>query len=85
MTRHIAIFAGTGSGKTVLLRRILEEAALLGVPAIVLDTNNDLARLGQPWPTVPRLSATETRARRSAITGASKSSSGRLALREAAP
>ncbi len=53
MTRHIAIFAGTGSGKTVLLRRILEEAALLGVPAIVLDTNNDLARLGQPWPNRP--------------------------------
>ncbi|MBB4196770.1 hypothetical protein CCR94_20825 [Rhodoblastus sphagnicola] len=53
LTRHIAIFAGTGSGKTVLLRRILEEAALLGVPAIVLDTNNDLARLGQPWPKRP--------------------------------
>jgi hypothetical protein len=53
LTRHLAIFAGTGSGKTVLLRRILEEAALLGVPAIVLDTNNDLVRLGQPWPNRP--------------------------------
>ncbi len=53
LTRHMAIFAGTGSGKTVLLRRILEEAALLGVPAIVLDTNNDLVRLGQPWPNRP--------------------------------
>ena len=53
LTRHIAIFAGTGSGKTVLLRRILEEAALLGAPAIVLDTNNDLVRLGQPWPNRP--------------------------------
>jgi hypothetical protein len=53
LTRHIAIFAGTGSGKTVLLRRIIEEATLLGIPAIVLDTNNDLARLGQPWPTRP--------------------------------
>jgi len=53
LTRHTAIFAGSGSGKTVLLRRIVEEAALLGVPAIVLDTNNDLARLGEAWPTRP--------------------------------
>jgi hypothetical protein len=53
LTRHTAIFAGSGSGKTVLLRRIVEEAALLGIPAIVLDTNNDLARLGQLWPARP--------------------------------
>jgi Helicase HerA, central domain len=53
LTRHTAIFAGSGSGKTVLLRRIVEEAALLGIPAIVLDTNNDLARLGEAWPTRP--------------------------------
>ncbi|MBV8574617.1 MAG: DUF87 domain-containing protein, partial [Acetobacteraceae bacterium] len=53
LPRHTAIFAGSGSGKTVLLRRIVEEAALLGIPAIVLDTNNDLARLGDPWPQRP--------------------------------
>ena len=53
LTRHTAIFAGSGSGKTVLLRRIVEEAALRGVPAIVLDTNNDLARLGVSWPERP--------------------------------
>ena len=53
LPRHTAILAGSGSGKTVLLRRIIEEAALLGVPAIVLDTNNDLARLGDPWPEQP--------------------------------
>ena len=53
LTRHTAIFAGSGSGKTVLLRRIVEEATLLGVPAIVLDTNNDLARLGEAWPSRP--------------------------------
>ena len=53
LTRHTAIFAGSGSGKTVLLRRIVEEVALRGVPAIVLDTNNDLARLGLPWPERP--------------------------------
>jgi hypothetical protein len=50
LPRHIAILAGSGSGKTVLLRRIVEEAALQGVPSIVLDTNNDLARLGDSWP-----------------------------------
>lgn len=53
LPRHIAILAGSGSGKTVLLRRIVEEAVLLGIPAIVLDTNNDLARLGDLWPKPP--------------------------------
>ncbi|MFG1421536.1 helicase HerA-like domain-containing protein [Roseixanthobacter liquoris] len=53
LNRHVAAFAGSGSGKTVLLRRLVEEAALLGIPAIVLDVNNDLARMGVPWPVVP--------------------------------
>jgi hypothetical protein len=53
LKRHVAIIAGSGSGKTVLLRRIVEEAALLGIPAIVLDTNNDLARFGDKWPDRP--------------------------------
>src|SRR4029077_1795227 len=44
LPRHTAILAGSGSGKTLLLRRIVEEAALQGIPSIVLDTNNDLAR-----------------------------------------
>ncbi|MFC0533903.1 ATP-binding protein [Phytohabitans kaempferiae] len=51
--KHVAIFAGSGSGKTVLLRRVVEECALQGVSAIVLDPNNDLARLGEPWPEPP--------------------------------
>ncbi|MCF6199143.1 MAG: ATP-binding protein [Hyphomicrobiaceae bacterium] len=53
LPRHTAILAGSGSGKTVLLRRIIEEAVLQGIPAIVLDTNNDLARLGDRWPERP--------------------------------
>lgn len=53
LPRHTAILAGSGSGKTVLLRRIIEEAALLGIPAIVLDTNNDLVLLGRAWPQPP--------------------------------
>ena len=53
LRRHLAIFAGSGSGKTVLLRRVIEECALQGVSSIVLDPNNDLARLGDEWPTHP--------------------------------
>jgi hypothetical protein len=53
LRRHLAIFAGSGSGKTVLLRRVIEECVLHGVSSIVLDPNNDLARLGDPWPGTP--------------------------------
>ena len=53
LPRHTAILAGSGSGKTVLLRRLIEEAALLGVPSVVVDPNNDLSRLGDPWPARP--------------------------------
>lgn len=53
LRRHAVIFAGSGSGKTVLLRRLVEESALHGVSAIVLDPNNDLARLGDSWPEPP--------------------------------
>ncbi|QSB17244.1 ATP-binding protein [Natronosporangium hydrolyticum] len=53
LRKHVAIFAGSGSGKTVLIRRLVEECALLGVSAIVLDPNNDLARLGDAWPDEP--------------------------------
>ena len=53
LRRHTAIFAGSGSGKTVLIRRMVEECALQGVSSIVLDPNNDLARLGDPWPEAP--------------------------------
>ncbi|GAB3425256.1 ATP-binding protein [Flindersiella endophytica] len=53
LRKHAVVFAGSGSGKTVLLRRIVEECALQGVSAIVLDPNNDLARLGDTWPEPP--------------------------------
>jgi len=53
LKKHVAIIAGAGSGKTVLVKRLIEEAALLGVPAIVIDTANDLAQLGDPWPEAP--------------------------------
>ena len=53
LRRHTVIFAGSGSGKTVLIRRLVEECARQGVSSIVLDPNNDLARLGDPWPEPP--------------------------------
>ncbi|MEO3929307.1 ATP-binding protein [Micromonosporaceae bacterium B7E4] len=53
LRRHMVVFAGSGSGKTVLIRRLIEECALRGVSAIVLDPNNDLARLGEAWPSPP--------------------------------
>ncbi|GAB6845651.1 hypothetical protein HNR00_001326 [Methylorubrum rhodinum] len=53
LPRHTAIIAGSGSGKSVLLRRLVEEAALAGIPAIVVDPNNDLSRLGDSWPDRP--------------------------------
>ena len=53
LRKHTVIFAGSGSGKTVLIRRIIEECALRGVSSIVLDPNNDLARLGDAWPEPP--------------------------------
>ncbi|SHM20509.1 helicase HerA domain-containing protein [Cryptosporangium aurantiacum] len=53
LRKHTAIFAGSGSGKTVLIRRLVEECALQGVSAIVLDPNNDIARLGDAWPQAP--------------------------------
>ncbi len=53
LTKHIAVLASPGSGKTVLLRRLVEEAALFGIPSIVVDPGNDLARLGDAWPVPP--------------------------------
>lgn len=53
LPKHTVILAGSGSGKTVFIRRIIEEAVRLGIPSIVLDPNNDLSRLGDCWPEAP--------------------------------
>ncbi|MDV3351893.1 ATP-binding protein [Leptothoe sp. LEGE 181152] len=49
LTKHTVILAGSGSGKTVLVKRIVEEVALLGIPAIIIDGANDLAQMGDRW------------------------------------
>ncbi|WP_017326323.1 helicase HerA domain-containing protein [Synechococcus sp. PCC 7336] len=53
LTKHAVVLAGSGSGKTVLVKRLVEEAALMGIPSIVIDCANDLARMGDRWPTHP--------------------------------
>ena len=74
LRKHTAIFAGSGSGKTVLIRRLVEECALQGVSAIVLDPNNDLARLGDAWPEPPRGLADRRRGARRGLPGATPTS-----------
>lgn len=59
LAKHTVILAGAGSGKTVLVRRVIEEAALLGVPSIVIDGANDLSRLGDAWPDPTPLSGVD--------------------------
>jgi hypothetical protein len=51
--RPVAIFAGSGSGRTVLLKRLIEETALAGVPTLVVDAGGELAQLADPWPVPP--------------------------------
>lgn len=54
LPRHVAVVAGSGSGKSMLLRRLVEEAAIEGCPAVVVDGGGDLSRLGEPWVSPPR-------------------------------
>ncbi|TFF94428.1 DUF853 family protein [Candidatus Thorarchaeota archaeon] len=48
LRRHGGVFGSTGSGKTVLSKAILEEAALQGIPVIALDPQGDIASLMIP-------------------------------------
>ncbi len=42
---HTFICGGSGSGKTVMGKAIIEEAALKGVPSIIVDLKGDLSSL----------------------------------------
>ncbi len=53
LEKHTLVLAGAGSGKTVLLKRLIEESSILGIPAIVIDCANDLAALDEEWATSP--------------------------------
>ena len=45
LIKHIAILGASGSGKTVALKRIVEEMALSGIPVIILDMQGDMSNL----------------------------------------
>ncbi|UGT42161.1 DUF87 domain-containing protein [Nocardia yamanashiensis] len=66
LRKHTALYASSGSGKTVFLKRLIETVALQGVSSIVVDTNNDLAQLGDRWQSPPPgwNSADDTRSER---------------------
>jgi DNA helicase HerA-like ATPase/predicted DNA-binding transcriptional regulator len=45
LTRHFIALGSSGSGKTVLCKAIIEEAARNSVPSIIIDSQGDLASL----------------------------------------
>jgi len=64
LVTHVFICGATGSGKTVLGKSIIEEAAIKGIPSIIVDLKGDLSSLGilfprynskniSPWLNVP--------------------------------
>ena len=50
LTTHGVIVGMTGSGKTGLGVALLEEAAIDGIPALVIDPKGDLANLALAFP-----------------------------------
>ncbi|MFW9767710.1 MAG: helicase HerA-like domain-containing protein [Candidatus Thorarchaeota archaeon] len=48
LRRHGGVFGSTGSGKTVLSKCILEEAAMEGIPVLAFDPQGDIASLMLP-------------------------------------
>jgi len=53
MKKHTIILGGSGSGKSVTVRRVIEEAALEGIPSIVIDCANDMCEFNQKWDASP--------------------------------
>ena len=46
LTKHSVVFGATGSGKTVLCKSIIEEAASRGIPVLAIDPKGDIGCLG---------------------------------------
>ncbi len=53
LSQHVVIRAGSGGGKTVLVKRLLEQAGLAGISSVVLDPGNDLAQMALDWDQTP--------------------------------
>lgn len=49
---HTFICGGSGSGKTVMGKAIIEEAALRGVPSIMIDLKGDLSSMALSFPEI---------------------------------
>jgi hypothetical protein len=49
---HTFICGGSGSGKTVMGKAIIEESALRGVPTIIIDLKGDLSSLALSFPEI---------------------------------
>ena len=45
LTKHSVVFGATGSGKTVLCKAIIEEAASRGIPVLAIDPKGDIGCL----------------------------------------
>ncbi len=48
LKKHLIVLGSTGSGKTVLGKVLIEEAATNGIPSILIDPQGDLASLAIP-------------------------------------
>ncbi len=48
LRRHGGVFGSTGSGKTVLSKAVIEEAAMQGIPVLAFDPQGDIASLMLP-------------------------------------
>jgi len=48
LAKHTLVLGGAGSGKTVTVRRLIEEAALLGIPSLVVDCAQDMCTFDEP-------------------------------------
>lgn len=53
LRNHAMVLAGEGSAKTALLKRLIEEAVLHGVPAIIVDGQSQLSLLGDERTSAP--------------------------------
>ena len=61
--KHTVILGGSGSGKTVTVRRIVEEAALAGIPSLIIDCARDMLCFDETWPAPPETWQTDDAAR----------------------
>jgi len=67
LTQHAAFLGGSGSGKTTLALNLIEQLALQGVPAILIDRKGDLCGYADPNSWRGEGDSEEMRARRMAL------------------